>query len=224
MLYNILKQKGDTVMPPKPKFSREDIINAAFDIVQKSGTDAMTAREVGKYLGTSSTPIFTAFNEYMAVAEDFSPAYKKRGMQWVKFARENPMLFQLLFMSGSETETDFNSAVEIMPFGKENDIAIITRDYNATPEQAEHLFSQMWTYTYGLCVLCARKVCNFTEDEITKRLGEIFAGMIYVLKSNLGKTTAVNPAQKDSQSGIENKSKNPDLSESEMDEIYRGDR
>ena len=79
-------------MPPKPKFSREDIINAAFDIVQKSGTDAMTAREVGKYLGTSSTPIFTAFNdmselraavcdkarkvfdEYMAVAEDFSPA------------------------------------------------------------------------------------------------------------------------------------------------------
>lgn len=57
MLYNILKQKEDTVMPPKPKFSREDIINAAFDIVQKSGTDAMTAREVGKYLGTSSTPI-----------------------------------------------------------------------------------------------------------------------------------------------------------------------
>lgn len=44
-------------MPPKPKFSREDIINAAFDIVQKSGADAMTAREVGKYLGTSSTPI-----------------------------------------------------------------------------------------------------------------------------------------------------------------------
>lgn len=50
-------------MPPKPKFSREDIINAAFDIVQKNGTDAMTAREVGKYLGTSSTPIFTAFND-----------------------------------------------------------------------------------------------------------------------------------------------------------------
>ncbi len=63
MLYNILKQKGDTVMPPKPKFSREDIINAAFDIMQKSGADAMTAREVGKYLGTSSTPIFTAFND-----------------------------------------------------------------------------------------------------------------------------------------------------------------
>ena len=172
MLYNMLKQKGDTVMPPKPKFSREDIINAAFDIVQKSGTDAMTAREVGKYLGTSSTPIFTAFNdmselraavcdkarkvfdEYMAVAEDFSPAYKKRGMVG-EIRPRNPMLFQLLFMSGSETETDFNSAVEIMPFGKENDIAIITRDYNATPEQAEHLFSQMWTYTYGLCALRA---------------------------------------------------------------------
>lgn len=33
--------------------------------------------------------------------------------------------------------------------------------------------------------------------------------MIYVLKSNLGKTTVVNPAQKDSQSGIENNSKIP---------------
>lgn len=243
MLYNTPKlYKGEMVMPPKPKFSKDDIVNAAFDIVRNSGADAMTAREVGKYLGTSSTPIFTAFNdmselraavcdkaravfdEYMAVAEDFSPAYKKRGMQWVKFAQENPMLFQLLFMSGNEADTDFNSAVEIMPFGKENDISIIIRDYNATPEQAEHLFSQMWVYTYGLCVLCARKVCNFTEDEIMRRLGEVFAGTVYVLKTGLGKTTTVNPAQKDSERGRNNTQNNPDLAKSELDGIFVDNR
>ena len=55
---------------------------------------------------------------------------------------------------------------------------------------------------------------------------ELFPGecLAIIGESGSGKTTAVNPAQKDSKSGIENKSKNPDLSESEMDEIYRGDR
>ena len=55
---------------------------------------------------------------------------------------------------------------------------------------------------------------------------DLFPGecLAIIGESGSGKTTAVNPAQKDSQSGIENKSKNPDLSESEMDEIYRGDR
>ena len=35
-------------MPPKPKFSKEEIIDAALDIVSRDGVAALTARELGE--------------------------------------------------------------------------------------------------------------------------------------------------------------------------------
>ena len=99
-------------MPPKPKFSKNEIIRSALDLVREKGPESLTAREVGKRLGVSSSPIFTffkdmdelknavkvsakeKFDEYMLVAENFYPSYKKRGMQFVRFAGEEPQLFK----------------------------------------------------------------------------------------------------------------------------------
>lgn len=186
-------------MPPKPKFTRDQIIEAAYNIVREGGENALTARELGKRLGTSSSPVFTVFQdmeelkgeirvrakatfeEYMLVADNFNPAYKKRGMQWIKFAQEEPRLFEMMFMQPSVGREAFDKAPVIQPFGKERDIQIIMRDYNASEEQAEHLFRQLWTYTYGLCVLCAEGVCSFKEEELSDMLSEIFFGMVFVL-------------------------------------------
>lgn len=220
-------------MPPKPKFTKDEIVNAAFEIVCTKGEEALTAREVGKQLSTSSSPIFTVFKDmdelkaqvkakakkcfdsYMEIAEEFDPAYKKRGMQWVKFAQDEPKLFKLLFMHGVKENMNFDMALQIIPFGKDNDIAIIIRDYHATREQAEHLFRQMWTYTYGLCVLCATKVCSFTEEEVAAHLGEIFRGMIHVIKSGEETIASVKPVQKNMLSDEDAKKLHPDFRKSE---------
>lgn len=148
-------------MPPKPKFTREEIVAAALSLLREQGGSALTAREIGKRLGTSSSPIFTTFKDmeelkaavqleakavfdrYMEVAKAFFPAYKKRGMQWVKFAREEPMLFRLLFEQHSRDGADLDRALSELPFGRENDLEIIMRDYHATHEQAAHLFRQI---------------------------------------------------------------------------------
>lgn len=188
-------------MPPKPKYTRDEITAAAFELVRERGSDAMTAREVGKCLGVSSSPIFTSFrdmeelrvnvvarararfDEYVAVAEGFKPAFKKRGMQWVKFAQDEPMLFRLLFMCDNGTNTDLDTAIGINPSSRVEDIDIIMRDYSLTREQAEHLFRQMWVYTYGLCSLCAAHVCRFADEEISTLLTDVFTGLLHVLKS-----------------------------------------
>ena len=34
-------------MPPKPKFSREEIVQAALKIVSEKGVEALTAKELG---------------------------------------------------------------------------------------------------------------------------------------------------------------------------------
>ena len=82
-------------MPPKPKFTREEIVAAALSLLREQGESALTAREIGKRLGTSSSPIFTTFKDmeelkaavqleakavfdrYMEVAKAFFPSYKE---------------------------------------------------------------------------------------------------------------------------------------------------
>ena len=203
-------------MPPKPKFTKEEVVKAALKLISESGIDALTSRGLGKYLGCSACPIFTMFKDmdelknevykaakalfdsYMSVSENYNPAYKKRGMQWIKFAQENPRLFQMLFMSETGSGMDFEHAIQAVPFSKDADLAIIMRDYHATKQQAEHLFGQMWIYTYGLCTLCATGVCSFTEEEITIRLGEIFQGMIFVIRSKSEGVTGIKPVESNS--------------------------
>ena len=121
------------------------------------------------------------------------------------------MLFQLLFMQDTHG-VDLDTALRKIPFDADTDIAIIMQDYHATQAQAEHLFRQMWIYTYGMCTLCAAKVCAFTEQEIALRLGEIFQGMIFVLRADKAREASVRPVARDSADGRELQRNSPDLS------------
>lgn len=216
-------------MPPKPKFTREQILKAALELVREKGADAVTSRALGERLGCSVCPIFTVFGDmeelnsalrdeawecfysYTRIAENYNPAYKKRGMQWVKFAQEQPRLFMLLFMREENRADNLDALLDTIPFRKQQDIEIIMRDYKATREQAEHLFSQMWMYTYGMCALCASEACSFTEEEVARRLGEIFAGMVYIIKSGKGDVASVIPAQRGSEDSDAIQRKHPNL-------------
>lgn len=44
-------------MPPKAKYTRDEIIAIAYELVREQGVEALTAREVAKRLGTSPSPI-----------------------------------------------------------------------------------------------------------------------------------------------------------------------
>ena len=46
-------------MPPKAKFTKNEIINAGLEIVRRDGFEALTARALGAELGSSARPIFT---------------------------------------------------------------------------------------------------------------------------------------------------------------------
>ncbi len=124
-------------MPPKAKYTRDEIVKTALELVAKKGSDALTARELGAALGTSTRPIFTAFKnmeevlvEVKKAAFDYFgtfaeksdknvPAFKQVGLQMVIFASEEPRLYRLLFMSerpSAQTFTDvFNGLGEIAP-------------------------------------------------------------------------------------------------------------
>ena len=61
-------------MPPKPKFTKEEIVTAALELVSEKGIEALTARELGVRLGSSARPIFTVFNSMEEVQEEVRAA------------------------------------------------------------------------------------------------------------------------------------------------------
>lgn len=187
-------------MPPKPKFTREEIITAAYRIARSEGMEAVTANSLKTALGTSASPLFTlfpsmeairrqvkeqaaaVFADYLRAADQFTPAYKMRGMQMVQFARQEPRLFRLLFMQ-EEEPMGLDSLMEQRIVGFAEDIDGIVEEFHLPREEAANLFRQLWIHTYGICVLCATGVCTFSDREIMTLLTETFAGMVMLLQS-----------------------------------------
>ena len=57
-------------MPPKVRFTREEIIRAALDITRESGPEALTARSLAARLDCSAKPIFGLFRSMDEVQQE----------------------------------------------------------------------------------------------------------------------------------------------------------
>ena len=65
-------------MPPKAKYTGEQIIDAAYEMVRRYGEDMLSARNLAADLGTSTSPIFAAFDSIDEIARSVgfeSPSY-----------------------------------------------------------------------------------------------------------------------------------------------------
>ena len=103
-------------MAPKVKITKEDIIEAAIELVRQRGELALNARNLATTLNCSTQPIFSNFssmeelrmvviaqadklcNQYIKdeVKCGIYPAYKATGMAYIRFAKEEKELFKLL--------------------------------------------------------------------------------------------------------------------------------
>lgn len=188
-------------MPPKAKYTREEIIEIAFQMAREKGIDAVVARELGKKLGTSSSPIFTAFKNmeelqlavrdramqefenFIKEALNFTPAFKYVGVKMVQFAMQEPKLFQLLYMREHEESQKFEDLVKELGDTVDVCLDVIEKDYELTRVEAEVLFQQVWLHTFSICVLAANKVCHFKPVEISEMLSMEFQGILMLIKS-----------------------------------------
>lgn len=57
-------------MPPKFKFTRNDMITAGFDIVRRGGWRAFSARSLADALGSSARPIYSYFSSIEQLEEE----------------------------------------------------------------------------------------------------------------------------------------------------------
>ena len=188
-------------MPPKAKFTKEQITKAALGVVSEKGVQALTAKELGAALGTSTTPIFTVFNsmqevqdavmlaamerfeEYAHKAAHLGPVFKQVGMQMILFAKEEPKLYQLIFMSSISEAQTFDDIYAHLGSVADECLDVLQKDYDLSKENAKTLFEHVWIHTFGIGALCATGVCDFSHEQIAEMLTQDFTAMMMLMKS-----------------------------------------
>ena len=188
-------------MPPKAKFTKEQITKAALGVVSEKGAQALTAKELGAALGTSTTPIFTVFNSMqevqdavmLAAMEQFEeyahkvsymgPVFKQVGMQMILFAKEEQKLYQLIFMSSINEAQTFDDIYAHLGSLADECLHVLQKDYDLSKDNAKTLFEHVWIHTFGIGALCATGMCDFSHEQIAQMLTQDFTAMMMLMKS-----------------------------------------
>lgn len=192
-------------MPPKPKFTKEEIVQTALEVVSQKGVEALTAKELGDALGSSARPIFTVFTSMKEVQDEVCvaamhrfeqfagqklpdmPLFKQVGMQMVLFGAREPKLYQLLFMRENRNAASFDDVFGELGPTAETCIGLIREEYNMNEAQAKQLFENVWIYTFGIGALCATRMCRFSEEKLGEMLSTEFQAMLLFVKSKTPK-------------------------------------
>lgn len=214
LMHNIQCAKGSNKMPPKPKFTKEEITAAALELVSEQGAAALTARNIGDRLGISARPVFTAFKSmeevqqevrraartkfaaYTVKAADYTPAFKQMGMQVILFAKEEPRLFEFLFMKSNGTPHLLDEGYLQTDSPAKTALDMIQSDYDLCYDDARLLFHHIWIFTFGIGALFATGMCRFTDDELNELLGQNFTAMLNHIKSGKIYEPTVRPEPK----------------------------
>ena len=185
-------------MPPKVKFTKEEIVNAALDVARIKGVGAVTTRDIGAALGVSTRPIFTYFNsmdevraEMRRSAEAFYRKYIAEGltaevpflgvgMKYIAFAREEPALYRLLFLSPDENGQ--SGAMAALKTAQTLTRESIQRVYHMDEATADHYFRDMWLVVHSLATLIVSGAQPYTDAEISATLTEFSLSLCKAFK------------------------------------------
>lgn len=181
-------------MPPKFKFTRDEITNAALNVTRKNGISGLTARALAAELGCSVKPIFGLFKNMEEVGQEvfiasdllyqnylredmakgkYSP-YKASGMAYIRFAKEERELFKLLFMRDRSREKIEENKEEIRPL-----MQLIQQNLGISEDEAYLFHLEMWLYVHGIATMIATSYLDWDDEFISIVLTDAYMGLKY---------------------------------------------
>ena len=76
-------------MPPRTRYTRDDLLSAALALVRRDGMDALNARSLAHELGCSTQPLFREFDSMAEIKQevykrafDVYSGYINESMSW----------------------------------------------------------------------------------------------------------------------------------------------
>lgn len=200
-------------MPARKKIEKENIIDTCLKITRREGIDALNARKVAKALGCSTQPLFyyyenmdeiknevlqeisKLFNQALLKSNYDQPVYKDIGVNYIRFAKDEPEFFKIMFQSKMNKEMfDFIDLT-----GSSSQIfETISKQTGLSLENAKQFHLRMWLYVNGIASLVAHQTVEFNDEEIIDLLKDQYVSMLLyeVKKGNVKEEILVQLAKK----------------------------
>ena len=182
-------------MPAKAKVTKEMIIDAAFAIAREAGAERINARTVSERLHCSTQPVMYHFatieelkRTVYAKADSYHSDYLmdlKRpqkgvmlgiGMNYIRFAIEEPHLFRFLFQSdyfSGATLLELIDADELTPV-----LSAMQNALNMSMEQTKKVFLTIFLFAHGYASIIANNSMQYDEELIQSHLERAYRGAI----------------------------------------------
>ena len=183
-------------MPAVRKVSKEQIIDAAVDVLRDDGFSAINARSVAKKLGCSTQPIYFSFRnmeelkaalteraiqmhtqrvrDSLRIHEGNDSRYSSYGMGFVKFDAEEKQLFRWLYLEGEQLGPYQNDVLT------SEVISVITEEFGYEEDVARRFHQDMVYFTYGLAILANTDHLHLTEAELRETFRREFRALIAI--------------------------------------------
>lgn len=157
-------------MPPKVNFTKEKVLQQAFEIVCKEGLDKLSARKIAQHLHCSTRPVYTAFQSmkelreaviqkaieyalsyFLQDIEDVESPFLSLGLRYFRFAQEEKELFKLLYLEGKIGITFEKMAEYFFPLLDR--MKQDPRLQGLSDASLKRIGINSWIYTHGLIAL-----------------------------------------------------------------------
>jgi AcrR family transcriptional regulator len=185
-------------MAPKKQFSKEQIVDAAFDIAQKEGIREVTIRKVASMLDCSVAPVYVNFDsgdelleevvkKISDIANDMmmekytDNTFLNTGIGHLKFALKYHTFYKdLLLVSDPVIKLDFDKeSIAISKMKRDNWF----RDF--TDDELNEALLKMRIFVYGVASMVVHNLLpeKITEDYIMRLIGDAGKDIVYSSKA-----------------------------------------
>ncbi len=193
--WDVFLGHGGYEMPPKVRFTKDEVIQAALCILRNSGMAGLTARALGQALGSSAKPVFGLFrnmeevqSEVLAAAHEVYqtylrsameqtvyPPYKAGGMAYIQFATDERELFKLLFMrdrTPMEQKEQPSDREQLRPL-----LQLLMQNLGIDEDTAYLCHMEMWIFVHGVAVMKATSFLDWDTEFISKALTNAYKSL-----------------------------------------------
>lgn len=184
-------------MPPKVKITPEMVIEAGFEIVRETGIESLNARNIAKRLNCSTQPVLYSFKTVEEIkravyerVDVFHTEYLMNirdddimlgiGLNYIRFAINEPNLFRFLFQSGYAKEHSLLEMIdsdELKPV-----IAAMGQAMETTEEKTKEIFLTIAMFAHGYASIIANNSLEFDEKLATQHLTNAYRGAVLAAK------------------------------------------
>lgn len=183
---------------PKAKVTRDMVIEAAFAIARTAGAEQVKARTVSQELGCSTQPVMYHFatiealkravyakadryhSDYLMETEDVPLGI---GLNYIRFAIEEPHLFRFLFQSGFAVEGSLPEMLDSADL--EPILSAMQGVLGLGAGQTKEVFLTVALFTHGYASIIANNRLEFDEAAVSKHLERVWEGAVLAAQEEM---------------------------------------